>query len=112
MLVYVRGAISTEPLRSPRLCLLLSCWDELSTNDRPAAVLEQRLPMFANFVASTWAEPIVLGLSALGRPLSTHDRDAEYVARGPEQFGYVVLPDGERSPDLTLPIQRLLAPGS
>lgn len=112
MLVYVAGAISAEPLRSPRVCVLLSCWDELSTNDRPGAVLEQRLPMFANFVASTWAEPMVFGLSGLGRPLSIHDRDAEFAARGPEQFGYVVLPDGERSPDLTLPIQHLLARGS
>jgi hypothetical protein len=111
MLVYVRSTISTEPLRSPRLCVLLSCWDELGTNDQPTAVLQQRLPMFASFVASTWADPLVLGLSALGRPLSTHDRDAEYTARGPEQFGYVVLTNGEHSTDLTLPIQHLLAGG-
>lgn len=112
MLLYVRGAVSTEPLQSPGLCVLLSCWDELGTDDRPAAVLQQRLPMFANFVASTWATPLVLGLSALERPLSARNRDPEYAARGPEQFGYVVLPDGERSSDLTLPIQHLLAGGT
>jgi hypothetical protein len=108
MFIYVRGAIITEPLRSPRLCVLLSCWDELGADDRPAAVLQQRLPMFAGFIASTWAEPCVLGLSALERPLSLRERDMEYAARGPEQFGYVVLANGERSPDLTLPIQYLL----
>lgn len=108
MLLYVRGAISSERLRTPRLCVLLSCWDELSTNECPTAALEQRLPMFANFVASTWDRPMVFGLSALERPLSPHNRDTDYVARGPEQFGYIVLPNGERSPDLTLPIQRLL----
>lgn len=109
MLVYIRGAISTEPLESPRLCVLLSCWDELGADERPAVVLDQRLPMFSSFVQSIWAEPSVLGLSALERPLSPRDRDSEYAARGPEQFGYVVLPDGQRSTDLTLPIQRLLA---
>ena len=109
MLIYIRGAISTEPLVSPRLCVLLGCWDELGVDERPATVLEQRLPMFSSFVQTIWAEPSVLGLSALERPLSPRDRDMEYASRGPEQFGYVVLPDGRRSTDLTLPIQRLLA---
>ncbi|RMV62102.1 hypothetical protein [Pseudomonas coronafaciens] len=112
MLIYIRGAISTSPLESPRLCILLSCWDELGAvaqDERPAVILKQRLPMFASFVTSTWVEPIVLGLSALERTLTSSDRDMEYAARGPEQFGYIVLPDGGRSTDLTLPIQQLLA---
>ncbi len=109
MLLYVGGALRTEPLRKPRLCVLLSCWDELNTDEIPVAVLWKWLPMFASFVASTWATPSVLGLSALERPLSPRDSDQEFVARGPEQFGYVVLPNGEHSPDLTLPVQHLLA---
>ncbi|WP_027922589.1 hypothetical protein [Pseudomonas sp. URMO17WK12:I12] len=112
MLIYIRGAISTSPLESPRLCILLSCWDELGSvaqDERPAVILKQRLPMFASFLTSTWVEPIVLGLSALERTLTSSDRDMEYAARGPEQFGYIVLPDGGRSTDLTLPIQQLLA---
>lgn len=112
MLIYIRGAISTSPLESPRLCILLSCWDELGAvaqDERPAVILKQRLPMFASFLTSTWVEPIVLGLSALERTLTSSDRDMEYAARGPEQFGYIVLPDGGRSTDLTLPIQQLLA---
>lgn len=109
MLVYVRGAISTKPLKSPRLCVLLSCWDELGVDKQPAEILKQRLPMFSSFMNSIWEQPSVLGLSALERSLSPHDRDIEYAARGPEQFGYVVLPDGQRSTDLTLPIQGLLA---
>jgi len=112
MLVYVRGAISDEPLGSPKLCVLLSCWDELETDDQPLAVLKHRLPMLASFVTSTWAAPSLFGLSALERPLSPRERDMEYAARGPEHFGYVVLPDGQRSTDLTLPIQELLAGGS
>ncbi|MQW88688.1 hypothetical protein [Sinorhizobium saheli] len=109
MLLYIRGAISTKRLASPRLCVLLTCWDELGTDEQPGTVLEQRLPLFSSFLQSTWAETSIMGLSALERALSPRDPDAEYVARGPEQFGYVVLPDGRHSVDLTLPIRHLLA---
>ena len=111
ILLYIRGAISTSPIERPRLCVLLSCWDELGSEaqeERPAVVLKERLPMFASFLESTWRQPTVLGLSALERPLTSSDRDMDYATRGPEQFGYIVLPDGQRSTDLTLPIQLLL----
>lgn len=108
ILLYIRGSSSSAPLRTPRLGVLLSCWDELGTDDAPVSVLKQRMPMFSEFVHSTWLEPTVLGLSALERPLSPRERDPDYAARGPEQFGYVVLPDGRRSQDLTIPIQQLL----
>ena len=49
-----------------------------------------------------------MGLSALGRALSMEEADEEFAIRGPEDFGYVVLPDGKQSPDITLPIQRLM----
>jgi hypothetical protein len=109
MLNYISGAISPYPLAKPKLGVLLTCWDELATEGLPASVLHERLPMLSDYLGSTWADPIILGLSALGRPLSPHDRDSEYAARGPETFGYVVTPEGERSSDLTLPITSLLA---
>lgn len=115
ILLYIRGAISISPLQSPRLCILLSCWDELGAEaleERPAVILKQRLPMLASFLESTWLEPTVLGLSALERTLTNSDRDMEYAARGPEQFGYIVMSDGQRSTDLTIPIQQLLASNS
>lgn len=111
MLLYIRGAISISPIGSPRLCVLLSCWDEMGPDVQekpPVVVLKERLPMFASFLASTWQEPAVLGLSSLERPLAGIDCDMDYATRGPEQFGYIVLPDGQRSTDLTLPIQLLL----
>ncbi|MGY3098699.1 TRAFAC clade GTPase domain-containing protein [Pantoea agglomerans] len=110
VLLYVRGAIRTISLDSPRICVLLSCWDELGADmqEKPEAVLRERLPMFFNFLKSTWKEPLVLGLSALERSLTSMDRDMEYSVRGPEQFGYIVLPDGQRTSDLTFPIQQLL----
>ena len=51
----------------------------------------------------------MLGLSALARALDKKKPDKDYITQGSEQFGYVVLEDTTQSPDLTLPIQELLA---
>jgi Double-GTPase 1 len=107
MLLYIRRADTSRPLRSPRLALLLSCWDELGSSENPLNMLRQRLPMMADFVTGNWESPLVLGLSALGRPLKPDVPDMDYVARGPEHFGYVVLPDKSHSTDLSLPIKMM-----
>ena len=77
------GTATERPLDRPRLGVLLSCWDELGFDGAPAVALESRFPMLAAFLRSNWRAPIVLGLSALERPLLPNDRDAEYVRRGP-----------------------------
>ena len=64
--------------------------------------------MLKEFVEANWQDALILGLSALGRSLSPRGRDMEYVARGPEHFGYVVTADGSEAPDLTLPIGMML----
>ena len=76
---------------------------------KPIDLLRERLPMFGDFVASNWEDSLVLGLSALGQALDKQEPDEDYITRGSEQFGYVVLEDGTRSTDLTLPIRKLLA---
>ena len=65
--------------------------------------------MFGEFVDSNWEDSSVLGLSALERALDKEVPDESYIAQGSEQFGYVILEDGSRSTDLTLPIRKLLA---
>lgn len=107
MLRFV-GSITESPLDRPRLGVLLTCWDELGFDGTPAAALESRLPMLAAFIRSNWCAPVVLGLSALERPLSPHERDTEYICRGPEEFGYAVKADGSHSHDLTVPVELLL----
>ncbi len=109
MLLYLAQFSLDQPLRKPRLTILLSCWDELGTTELPPNLLAARLPMLWSFVRSNWTKPSVIGLSALEKALSKTMPDADYATRGPEDFGYVVLPDGERKTDITLPIQRLLA---
>jgi hypothetical protein len=108
ILLYLRGNGVGEAANIPHLCLLLSCWDELGPADPPQAMLKRQLPMLSDFITSNWKRPIILGLSALERPLDKIVPDEEYITRGPEQFGYIVLPDGTTTPDLTFPLAVLL----
>lgn len=112
MLLYLAQFNLDRPLSKPRLTILLSCWDELETTEIPADLLASRLPMLWSFVRSNWVSPTVLGLSALERALSKTDADQDYAIRGPEEFGYVVLPNGVKNTDITLPIQQLMADGT
>lgn len=109
MLLYLAQTSLESPLNKPRLTILLSCWDEIQTTELPPDLLAARLPMLWSFVRSNWISPSVIGLSALEKALSKTVPDVDYAMRGPEDFGYVVLPDGERSNDITLPIQQLMA---
>ena len=109
MLMYVADPVAQRPFERPKIGILLTCWDELHIDGTaPELALRERLPMLWDFVSSSWRNPKVMGLSALGRPLSPSEQDVEYVSRGPEHFGYVVGRDGSSSSDLTLPIQSLL----
>ena len=112
MLLYLAECHLERPLCKPRLTIMLSCWDELETTELPADLLASRLPMLWSFVRSNWMIPSVVGLSALERVLNKTDVDQDYAIRGPEEFGYVVLPDGTKNTDITLPIQRLMVDGS
>lgn len=97
-------------VKVPRLMVILSCWDELKQqqNQQPLTLLAQRLPMFYQYVTNVWENPLCYGVSALSKALDKKNQDEDYINRGPENFGYVIKPDGTRSPDLTLPIQALL----
>lgn len=108
MLLYLAQLSLDRPLHKPRLTIMLSCWDELQTTDLPTNLLATRLPMLWSFVRSNWTSPSVIGLSALEKALSKTVPDTDYATRGPEDFGYVVLPNGERNTDITLPIKRLM----
>ena len=109
MLLYLAESSLDRPLRKPRLTILLSCWDELKTTELPPDVLATQLPMLSSFLHSNWTSPRVIGLSALEKALSKAVPDVDYATRGPEDFGYVILPSGERSTDITLPIRLLMA---
>ena len=69
ILLYAQSTSDKLMGRLPRLVVLLTCWDEIESPGRPIDVLQERLPMFGDFVASNWKDCSVLGLSALERPL-------------------------------------------
>ena len=108
MLLYLAQKNIDRRLKKPRLTVLLSCWDELQTSELPEKLLASTLPMLWSFIRSNWTSPTVMGLSALEKALSKTESDQDYAIRGPEEFGFVILPDGKRDNDITLPIQWLM----
>ena len=111
MLLFASGRSTFKPVLTPRLAVMLSCWDELNGQATPEQVFQDRLPLLYAFIRSTWADEAwsAWGLSSLGRALRNEARDAEFAKNGPENFGYVI-PPGEtyRERDLTAPIAWLL----
>ena len=109
--LFAKGVGVLNKLRKPALIILLSCWDEMdyASGKVPSELLRTRMPMLFDFVTSTWESDClsILGLSSLGKRLRDDQPDDEYLDRGPESFGYVVLPDGSCPKDLTLPISML-----
>jgi hypothetical protein len=113
MLLHVRRASLIRPLTVPALAVLLSAWDELpGTGDNlmPVDVLRRHAPLLHDFIISNWREQarVIVGMSSLGKALDQHHRDDAFAIGGPETQGYVVLPDGRRDADLTLPVAMLV----
>jgi hypothetical protein len=111
MCLYVRGRSGLYRVRDPLLCVGLTCWDELGQVEKtPEEVLGERLPLFAQYLRANWdpGSLRVYGISALGRSLDNEKPDPEFIDHGPERQGFVVLPDGSTSADLTAPIAWLL----
>jgi hypothetical protein len=114
ILLATAGRSLARPLQSPRLVVLLSCWDELSEAAAPPEVLRRRLPLVTSFLEATWSPEAlaIWGLSSLGQALSRHEPAEAYLDHGPEHFGFVIAPDGgTRDPDLTRPLTSLFRAG-
>lgn len=111
MLLFAAQRPTFTKTSTPRLAVVLSCWDELGSPGTPEQTLRERVPLIDTFIRSTWTDDAwsVWGLSSLERALSQDTRDAEFAEKGPEHFGYVVPPGGESHlDDLTAPVAWLL----
>jgi hypothetical protein len=113
LLLMTKGVGTISRVANPALTVLLTCWDEVGEEGQqvdPAVVFREKMPLLADFLRATWQPNrlSIYGLSALGKSLRKDEPDPEYLERGPEAFGYVVLPNGAKDPDLTLPVSSLM----
>ncbi|WP_241314039.1 hypothetical protein [Chryseobacterium arthrosphaerae] len=86
-----------------KLTVVLTCWDEMNTKENPRNLLETKLPLFLEFVESNWNEKYLnfIGLSAQGFSLKPPENKEKYEINGPEEYGYIILPDGTKVDDIT-----------
>lgn len=110
VLLHARGTGMKDPINTPRLLIVLTCWDELNTNLTPEKILQQKMPLFANFIAANWLSGAfkVVGVSAQEFPLKTEDARDKYLDEMPQNFGYLVLDDNPKEKDLTRLIEKAL----
>lgn len=93
-----------------KLTVVLTCWDEMNTEENPHDLLRKKLPLLSNFIESNWKRTSlkIIGLSAQGFSLYPAENKEKYQIEGPEEFGYLVLPDGTYSNDITQLIEQSL----
>lgn len=102
-LLHARGTGMKDIIKSPRLLIALTCWDELETQNTPLDVLNAKMPLFYQFIESNWEKNKfkIVGISAQGFPLDNDEAKDKYLDELPESFGYLVLEDGKEDTDLT-----------
>ncbi|GAB5606489.1 TRAFAC clade GTPase domain-containing protein [Sideroxyarcus sp. TK5] len=111
ILLHVAGVNTVSHGEQPRLAVLLSCYDELTTDGLlPCQVLAEHLPLVSAFIDSIWKPSAVSvwGLSALGCLLEQNSDNENFINQGPEYQGWVVSPDGQQDSDLSRPLAWLL----
>jgi hypothetical protein len=86
-----------------KLTIVLTCWDEIQTDQNPREVLNQHLPLLLNFIDANWAQDMwsVFGLSAQGFNLTDEGNQQKYLEQGSENYGYLVKHDGTSTNDIT-----------
>ncbi len=102
-LLHARGTGMKDIINCPRLLIVMTCWDELETQDIPLDILKAKMPLFYQFIESNWEHNMfkVVGVSAQGFPLDNDEAKDKYLDELPESFGYLVSEDGENDSDLT-----------
>lgn len=111
VLLHGRGMGMKTPIDTPRLLIALTCWDELGTDMTPEEILQQKMPLFTQFIAANWLPGTfkIIGVSAQEFPLKTAEARDKYLDEMPENFGYLVLDDKPKEKDLTRLIEEALS---
>lgn len=111
MLQYKKQSYLEHKGIPPPIVVLLSCYDELTTDESPDAYCRAHLPMFDQYLLSNWPEERrrIFGVSPLGQPLSQTQPNDDYAASGPDNKGFVIDEQGGKTDDLLAPIEWLLS---
>lgn len=111
VLLHARGTGMKDRIDTPRLLIALTCWDELSTDLTPEEILQQKMPLFAHFIAANWLPGAfkIIGVSSQEFPLKTDEARDKYLDEMPQKFGYLVLEDNPKERDLTRLIEKALS---
>jgi len=111
ILLHAKGTDYHRLNDKQKLTIVLTCWDEMNTEEKPYDVLKSKLPLLLNFVESNWDKNYlnIIGLSAQEFSLNTVENKEKYQIEGPEEFGYLVLPDGTQTNDITELIEQALS---
>ena len=111
MLQFKKQSYLEHKEMPPPIAVLLSCYDELATDESPGAYCRDHLPMFDQYLSSNWPNERrrIFGVSPLGEPLSPTQPNNDYAASGPEKKGFVIDEHGDRTDDLLAPIEWLLS---
>lgn len=106
MLLFHKGIGLKHKTPLPKLCIVLSCWDEIKNRSKykPFEILQLNLPLLYEFINSKWGNGLcnIYGLSSLGFSLEKKDNQEKYRDDGPEDYGYIIMDDGKKINDLTL----------
>lgn len=112
MLLFAKQVPLKQNITIPKLMVVLSCWDALKLDEgtTPIMLLKSKLPLFYEFISNMWNKKDldIVGLSSTGKTLSDKKSDDEYLSDSPENFGYIILPDGKKEKDLTILIGRTI----
>ena len=111
MLHYKRQSYLEHEGSPPPLAVLLSCYDELGTEQSPCEYCHTQLPMLDSYLSSNWPQNRlrIFAVSPLGQALNSKQPDKAYAASGPETQGYVVDEKGCLTDDLLAPVEWLLS---
>lgn len=110
-LLYARDVGVKSKIDTPKLLIVLTCWDELETTKKPIEILIEKLPLFNHFIETIWKSDSirVIGLSSQGFPLDTQEAQDKYLDDLPESFGYLVDENDTHEKDLTKLIEIALS---
>lgn len=113
ILLFLRRNSRESKIQTPRLTVAISCWDESDTSkfQDPPSYFAALTPMLSNFILGAWGQEQlkVIGISALGKTLNANQDDEDFIDQGAHRQGFVILPNGQKTEDLTWPLHSLLS---